>query len=168
MKPPRRTLRPGAGWPIGIVVVLAGFVVGNVAVMRIADQPAALAHDRDYYRRAVNFDAERAMAARNARRGWQVAVVAPAATAAGALHIRLSDAAGRPLEGATVRASAFHLAHADDVRATAGPAAPGADPGAYDARIALDRPGRWDVTLDVWREQEHLVVTRRLEVRRGP
>lgn len=159
------SLAPGTAWPIGVTTVLAAFVAANLAVMRVADQPAALAHDPDYYRRAVNFDAERAVAARGARLGWRVTLDAPPAGAACAVRATLADHAGAPLDSAVVRVSAFHLAHADDIRAAA--AAPTRDAGAYVAALALDRPGRWEVTVDVWRAREHLVVTRRLEVRPG-
>lgn len=163
-----RATATGAAWPIGIAATLAVFVLANLAVMRIADQPAALAHDRDYYRRAVNFDAERAVEARSARLGWRVALDAPPADAAGTLRATIADAAGRPLDGAVVRVSAFHLAHADDVRAAPASASAAANAaGAYEAPLALDRPGRWEVTVDVRHAREHLVVTRRLEVRAG-
>lgn len=155
----------GAAWPIGVTSVLVAFVIANLAIMRIADQPAALAHDPDYYRRAVNFDAERAVAARGARLGWQVALAVPSAGAAGTVRATLADHEGRPLDGAVVRVAAYHLAHADDVR-TATAAAVG-EAGGYVAPLALDRPGRWEITLDVWRAREHLVVTRRVEVRPG-
>ncbi len=150
----------GKAWPIGIVVALALFVAGNVAVIRVATAPDALAHDPEYYKHAVNFDAEMAVAARQARLGWQVAVTGRAATPTSPLTLTVTDSTGAPVTGATVRVRAFHYAHANTVvEATAAPAT-----GAYVAQVPITQPGRWQVYVSVRRGTQHLALDRRVEI----
>ena len=45
-------MKPGAGWPIGIAIVLAATVVGNLVMMRVAGDDPSMAIEPDYYRKA--------------------------------------------------------------------------------------------------------------------
>jgi hypothetical protein len=148
-------------WPIGIAATLLCFVAGNIAVMRVASSPDALAHDEEYYRHAVNWDAEQAVAARGARLGWTVdvrATIPPGSD--GRIVVHITDRAGQPVTGATVRLSGFHLAHANSI----GTAAATAVGSAYEATLPIRAPGRWQLDLEIWRQTDRLMLTRRLDV----
>lgn len=156
----------GTRWKAGVVGALV-FVVGlYVVLIRVAADPAALAYDERYYQHAINHDAEQAIAQRNARLGWQVALEASPldVPGPGTITARVTDAAGAPLTGATVRMTAFHLAHAHEistVRAAAGAAGAG-----YVAAVERLRPGLWEVEVEVYRGTDHLRTTTRLDVGR--
>lgn len=157
-------MNAGTRWQVGVVGALVG-VVGLYAVLiRVAADPAALAHDERYYQHAVNYDAEQAIAQRTARLGWRIALEATplAGPGPGAITARVTDATGAPVSGATVRVTAFHLAHADvitEARATA-------DRDAYVARIDPMRPGLWEVEVEVYRGTDHLRAAQRVDVGR--
>lgn len=153
----------GKHWPIGIVVALLLFVAGNAVVIRLAVAPDAVAHDPQYYQRAMNFDAEQAVRARQARLGWRVEAQAEASAPASRLRISVTDAQGAPVSGATVRVSAFHLAHANTIVE----ARAEARGDAYEASVPISTAGRWQVAIDVRRGVEHVQVDRRLEVPRA-
>lgn len=148
-------------WPIGIVVALLCFVAGNIAVMRVAASPDALAHDEQYYRHAVNWDAEQAVAARGARLGWTVDVRASIpATGDGRVVVHIADRSGAPVTGATVRVRGFHLAHANTI-ANGSAAAVGTN---YETTLPLRAPGLWQLELEIWRQTDRLMLTRRVDV----
>lgn len=154
----------GTRWKAGVVGSLAGVVGLYVVLIRIAADPAALAHDERYYQHAINHDAERAIAQRNARLGWRVALAATPVVAPGpgVFTATVTDAAGAPVTGATVRLTAFHLAHANVV--TTAQASPGA--GGYVAKVEALRPGLWEVEVEVYRGTDHLRTTGRVDVGR--
>lgn len=161
----------GTRWKAGVVGALV-FVVGlYVVLIRVAADPAALAYDERYYQHAINHDAEQAIAQRNARLGWQVALEASPldVPGPGTITARVTDAAGAPLTGATVRMTAFHLAHAHEVstvRATGGDASGGDATAGYVAAVERLRPGLWEVEVEVYRGTDHLRTTARLDVGR--
>lgn len=101
----------GRFW-IGAVL---GLLVANAAAMGILVAAAGADSSHhvvdDYYRKALAWDQE--MAAERASRelGWTGRL---AVDGDGAVELRLTDAAGAPITGATVRASGFHRAAAGD------------------------------------------------------
>jgi nitrogen fixation protein FixH len=155
----------GTRWKAGVIGSLTGVVALYVVLIRVAADPAALAHDERYYQHAINYDAEQAMSARAERLGWQVVVSAsPSASAApGRFVARVTDRAGTPLAGATVRMTAFHLAHANDVSSLHAVA----DGDSYAATVEGLRPGLWDVEVEVYRGTDHLRLTQRVDVPRA-
>lgn len=154
----------GTRWQIGVVGSLVGVVGLYVVLIRVAADPAALAHDERYYQHAINYDAEQAMSARSERLGWTIAVSASpsAAEVPGRFVARVTDRTGAPLGGATVRMTAFHLAHADDVSSLHAVA----DGDTYAATLPGMRPGLWDVDIEVYRGTDHLRITQRVDVPR--
>lgn len=157
-------MNAGTRWQVGVVGSLVGVVGLYVVLIRIAADPAALAHDERYYQHAINYDAEQAIAQRTSRLGWRVAVEAtPVATVGpGAFVARVTDASGAPVEGATVRMTAFHLAHADriaEARATA-------ERDTYVAKLEAMRPGLWEVEIEIYRGTDRVREIARVDVGR--
>ena len=107
-------------WPIGIVATLGLTVAANVVVFILAGRGDGAGVVPDYYRKAVAWDSTQAVAARSAALGWvaRADLAAPAASTGGCVTmvVGLTDAAGHPVKGATVRIEGFALAHSAATR----------------------------------------------------
>ncbi|CAN5862537.1 FixH family protein [soil metagenome] len=155
-------MKPGAGWPIGIVVILVVFVVGNLVMMRIANDDPAMAVEPDYYQKAVAFDSTMAVARRSAALGWsaQTTIVARDSAPGATVRVRLSDAAHQPVEGAVMTIDARFNARANDIitdtlveRA----------PGEYLASLAVTHAGQWEVRVTVTRGASRFTASTRAD-----
>jgi nitrogen fixation protein FixH len=136
-------------WPAGIVALLSTSAAGNIAFMVLANRDASFAVERDYYRKAVEWDRTMAQRAANAELGWQASArFEPAADGGARLVVRLRDRAGAPIDGATVEVEAFANARARDVHALVLHPLGG---GAYGARLAAPRSGVWEVRVAAMR-----------------
>jgi nitrogen fixation protein FixH len=155
-------MKPGAGWPIGVVVILAVFVVGNLVMMRVANDDPAMAVEPNYYQKAVAFDSTMAIERRSAALGWSaLTTIAARDSAPGAtVRVRLSDAAHQPVEGAVMTIDARFNARANDIitdtlveRA----------PGEYVAPLAVTHAGQWEVRVTATRGVNRFIVSTRAE-----
>ncbi len=154
-------MKPGMQWPIGIVTVLALTVAANVFVAVLANDDPSVSVERDYYQKAVRFDADQALRRRSERLGWHLTLDAAAVPGGGAtLTVRLADSTGAPVRGALMRFSARHVARGDDV--ITGTAREAGD--AYVAAMAMARRGLWDVDIEVMRGSDRFVTTQRLDL----
>jgi nitrogen fixation protein FixH len=156
-------------WPYLIGGALALHVAASLVVVYVATSNPSYAVEEDYYAKSMAWDATRAQARVNANLGWALAVSANPPSAPGAqpvLEVRLSDAAGAPVDGAVVAVEAFHNARSHDIiRAPL----EGAGNGLYRAALPMRRDGRWELRFTVDRgtdhftfsETRHLVVERR-------
>jgi nitrogen fixation protein FixH len=148
-------------WPVAITLVLAVFVGWNVWLIRVATRDPSFAVEEDYYQRALRWDDELAQRRRNDALGWRLlpslSVIAPDSGAM--LVVRLDDRA-RPVDGARVTVRALHIARSaeplDAVLQASGP-------GLYQTRLALRRPGIWELRFDVTRAGERFTAGQRLE-----
>ena len=106
-------MKPGSGWPIGIVAILATTIGVNIAVMRIAGNDPSFAVEPDYYRKAVAYDSTMAQAESNRALGWS-AVASIIGTEEGRpqLLVRLADSAGVSIDDAAVSVVAMYVARA--------------------------------------------------------
>ena len=159
-------MKPGMGWPIGIVAILVAFVVGNLALMRLAGSDPAMAIEPDYYKKAVAFDSTMAQEKRSALLGWTATTTITPDTGAGGMvvSVALVDAAHAPVKGASVAITARYNARANDVLSdTLHEAAPGQ----YRAPLAVTHAGQWEVRIDAVRGTEHFMESTRAEVPRA-
>ena len=148
-------------WPIGVAVVLALTVAGNVYVAIRANDDPSVHVERDYYQRAVRFDADQALRQRSERLGWHVNLDARRTTQTQAvLTAVLVDSTGASVTGATVRIAAHAVARGNDVfTATA------IDAGdRYIAELPVNRGGLWDVDVEAVRGTDRFVITQRLDL----
>jgi hypothetical protein len=144
-----------------LLIMLAG--LGLMAAIAVDDPGFAL--ERDYYQKAVSYDAEIAQRAENQRLGWSAELTATAATprTSSTLALMLRDAAG-PLAGARVRVEA--LRNASAARVLSG-ALTEAAPGQYQVSLPLYSGGLWEFRLVVEREGQRFTSVQRLDVRDG-
>jgi nitrogen fixation protein FixH len=148
MKPPR------SYWPIALAGLLGLSAAVNLIVVAIATRDPSFAVERDYYRKALAWDATMAQEERNLDLGWQVEAILRPPSAAGRaarLDVHLADAAGRPIHEARVTVEALHNARASDVL-TLPLEAQGA--GRYSTPLPSARRGLWELRVRVDRDPD--------------
>jgi nitrogen fixation protein FixH len=161
-------LRRDRIWPAIIVSVLLGNVTLGIVLMRVANSDPHFAIEPDYYRRAVGWDTTQAQARQNLALGWQLQ---PTLGAVGGgevpLTLLLTDAAGGPLDGASVSVEARAVAHANEVFVAN--LLPTGVAGAYTAGLPVARTGLWEIRVVAIRGDARLTAQLRLDARRdGP
>lgn len=156
-------MKPGMGWPIGIVTILSATIVANIVVMRIANNDAAFSIEPDYYKKAVAFDSTMATERRSNALGWSATSTIVASDSAGRpiLTVTMMDAERKPLQGATVNVTALANARANNILSAA---LQETAPGRYQARLSAQFAGLWEVRIDAQRGTEHFVASTRTDV----
>jgi nitrogen fixation protein FixH len=146
-------------WPYVIAGALALHVAASLIFVYVATSNPSYAVEEDYYAKSVAWDATRAQARVNADLGWALAVAANPPSAPGeqpVLEVRLSDAAGAPVDGAAVAVEAFHNVRSHDIiRAPL----EGAGNGLYRAALPMRRDGRWELRFTVDRGTDHFTFS---------
>ena len=145
-------------WPLGIVAMLAANAAAQGILYYKATHDPGFAIEKDYYRRALAYDAHAAEERASAALGWSAAVDVDARSIA----LRLAGRDGRPIDGATVHVEAFANARAADVQRLAC-ASLGA--GRYEARVDCARPGEWIVRIEVEKDGQRFLDEVRRDVR---
>jgi nitrogen fixation protein FixH len=155
-------MKRGLGWPIGVAVILALTVGANIWVAVLAGDDPSFSIETDYYRKAVGWDSTMAQMRENARLAWHVEpTFDPFTTRNGAtLHLRLSDAGGTPINGATVRVAALYNARAGQILEGTMVAD---TPATYALHLPVGYPGQWEVRFDIHRGKERYTSTTRIE-----
>jgi nitrogen fixation protein FixH len=144
-------------WPLALAGVLGVTVVANGLMLWAASGPGSAVIERDYYRRAVGWDSTMAIARSSAALGWRVEADLLGSAAGGAvLRVALADRDGHPLPDARVLVTAIHNLEA--ARPTVIEAQSGPD-GVATTRLPLDRPGLWELRLDVRRRGDRFQTT---------
>lgn len=159
-------MKPGMGWPIGIVVILGATIAANLVVMRIANSDASFAIEPDYYKKAVAFDSTMATERRSLSLGWSATSAIVAGDSAGRpmLTVTIRDAQQLPVRGAAVNITALANARANDILTAA---LQETAPGQYQSRLSARFAGQWEVRVDAVRGTEHFVTSTRTEVARA-
>ncbi len=154
-------MKNGMQWPIGVAAVLVLTVAANIYVMVRANDDPSVAIAKDYYQRAVRFDADQALRQRSERLGWRVSLVAARTSSSEAtVSAVLVDSTGAPIRGAIVRIAAHAVARSNDVfNATAAPAGD-----RYLAVLPVTRGGLWDMHVEAVRGSERFVAMQRLDL----
>jgi nitrogen fixation protein FixH len=139
----------GAKW----ILIIVGLLVGNVAAMVIlmlAASTSSAGVIPNYYDKAAHYDDAIDQANANRALGWHVAVSLDGT----AVGVRVTDANGASLDGASVRVSGYpraHAAHGIDVALVARSA------GTYEAKLASRALGWHDLVVEVTRGGERFV-----------
>ncbi|MEO7360161.1 MAG: FixH family protein, partial [Gemmatimonadaceae bacterium] len=161
-------MKPGMAWPIGITAILATSVIGNLIMMRVANNDPSFAIEDNYYQRAVDFDTTMQQQRRSDALGWTATVAIDGVRGgAGLLRVQLSDSSALPITADSVIAVAFFNARANERARLILTHEPIDSPGAYQHAIAVAHPGQWEVQIGAWRGHEHFVLSTRVEVKGG-
>lgn len=156
-------MKPGIGWPVGIVAVLGATIVANLWVMRVANSDPSFAIEPDYYQKAVAFDSTIATERRSLALGWTATTSIAATDTAGRpmLTVTIVDAQRQPVQGATVSVVALANARANDIRTAT---LHEVSPGRYQSTLAASFAGQWEVRVDAVRGAEHFVASTRTDM----
>jgi len=154
-------MKAGMGWPIGMAVILGVTVVGNLVMMRIANNDPAFSVEPDYYKKAVFYDSTMAQTHRNLDLGWGVHAFVDSIVQGKPTRLRvvLRDEQARPLLGAAVEATVLFNARANDLT-TATLTDEGA--GVYTASFPIETPGEWEVRVNAKRDTSHFTSSTRV------
>lgn len=158
-------MKPGMAWPIGITAILATSVVGNLIMMRVANDDPSFAIETDYYQRAVDFDTTMHQQSRSDALGWTAsATIGEVSNGKGVLRVQLRGKNAEPVAADSVLAVAFFNGRANDREHLTLVRAPSDTSGIYLHDVAVAHAGQWVVMIDAWRGTEHFVETARVEV----
>jgi len=132
---------PRKAWVIAIVAMLGVNVVAMVILAAVANDGGTQVIPA-YYDKAAHYDDEIDRARISRALGWHASVV----MSGGVIEVVVSDAAGQAIDGATVRVTGYHRAHAADPLDLVLAAAGG---GRYrgELRERLGWPGWHDLTV---------------------
>lgn len=152
-------------WPLMIVALLAGHVLAVLVMVYVATRDRSFAVEPDYYQKALHWDDIAAQQRENARLGWTVAIAVGSSTSPlgqRTVSCRLSDRAGKPLEGAIIDVIAFAHVRADE-RLAGVMESQGS--GVYETTLRLRRKGLWEFRLVVRRGSEMLTYSEQRPVK---
>ena len=154
-------------WPWGIGIGLGVVVAVNALMIHIALSHPSAPASRDHYGESLRWNEVQAERGRSQALGWRVAVEPCAALGAEGctLVLRVHDGAGAPvaaLHGTVVaqRADDPALDREAEVVATA-------EPGAYEGRLSLARPGLYTLSIRLEGGAAPWVAERRVLVPAG-
>lgn len=151
-------------WPglvIGLIVMQAA-LAGTLLVCATNDPSFAV--EPNYYRRALNWDAEAAQRRASDALGWTLSLeVAPTANVVGEREVRfrLHDRAGAPVNDAHLDVVAFHHARGSE-RIGLMPTEKGA--GEYACAAPLRKAGAWEFRVRALRGVDQFIATELVEV----
>jgi nitrogen fixation protein FixH len=137
----RKPLIPGKAWPFVIVGMLAmNVVVCGITVAYALSSPYQV--EPDYYEKAVAWDEHKSEFPDPATHGWSVSTTA----ADGVIGVRVTDDQGRPAQVSVTAGECYHRARSN-VRSVL--AFTPAGDGRFLAAADLDRPGVWELRLEI-------------------
>jgi nitrogen fixation protein FixH len=154
----RRTL-----WPFVPPAMLIVMVGGLLALAHVAADDPGFSVEKDYYKKAIAWDAQREQERQNARLGWKLDVETRRDPNGGvALEAALVDRNGARVERAKIDVEAFHNARAADVllaRLDEGGAG-------YRAALPMRRAGVWELRFTATRGSDKFTRIVRTEIPR--
>ena len=162
---PARTFWP---WPGVIFLLLGGQMVVITLAVVLATRDPSFAIEPDYYQKSLHWDERAAQIRANRALGWHVSLeVASQDTPAGRRPVTaiVTDAAGRPLDGAGVECIVFHHARGQD-RMQAPFRPEGA--GRYSADLLLRKAGIWEFRLAIRRGTDLFTTIEQQEIAGRP
>lgn len=108
--------RSSSRWWLLPVGLLASLVGGELWMVYTAVHDPGFAVEKDYYKKALQWDATEEQTAQNEKLGWRLALdTAPAPDRRVNVRVALRDNAGRPLRGANVKVDTFFNARAGQI-----------------------------------------------------
>lgn len=155
-------MKRGMQWPIGVAMILAVTVIGDVWIAVIASRDEAFAVEPDYYRKAVNFDEEMALRDASLKLGWIVDPTLALGTpdSVGSISAIVRDSSGVLVTGARVELVAMHNARASRQLEVTLAEDSG---GRYRAPLDAQRPGEWELRFLVSRGADRFAVRTRVD-----
>jgi len=155
----------GKLWAFVPVALLVATVTGWGLMISLALDDPGFGVEPDYYDKAVNFDAGRALEQESRRLGWSLSLeLGSPRQGKTDVAIRLADRTGAPLRGATVTAIAFANARSSQIHELV--LSPRGQ-GRYTASLPSSRTGLWEFRFRVDRGSNRYLEVVRADVGKG-
>lgn len=151
--------RKGFAWAFAPVALLGAMFVGWGVMIALALDDPAFGVEPDYYEKAVHFDEQRAQAREGRRLGWSLEVTPHTEREGVLIQVTLHDKELRPIDGATLRATAFHNARSSQLRTLE---FRGEGRGRYTHRFVPQRAGLWEFRFEALKGPQRLLQVERL------
>ncbi|MBZ0271695.1 FixH family protein [bacterium] len=153
--------KAGWYWPFLVAGFLTLTVIANVVTILIAGSDPSHAVEKDYYQKALAWDDHMKQERRNIELGW-VAHIGVAATKGSEVpvSVRLTDANGAAIGGATITADAFFNALASVVF----PLSFDEHDGVYESALPRARPGLWEFRVKATRGEDTFTSRLRIDL----
>lgn len=158
-------------WPLYIAGILGLSIVAEGVLVWFATRPDAPRPQADFYDRALQWDADRAVLAASRQLGWRVTYEVPAgaeyvAGMAQPVDVRVTDRGGQPVRGLTGNLIAVRPADTRLSNEGALTELP-QEPGRYRALVRLPADGLWELSVDTRLGAQRFIHQQRLDVRHG-
>jgi len=152
-------MKPGTLWPYIIAGALGIHVIASLVVVFIATSDPSYAVEEDYYQKAMAWNDKRAQDRTNDTLGWDLEFAVEPRASSGdepILEVRIRDAQGEPLTGASVSVEAFHNNRSGDIIRMQ---LRSVEDGIYRLQAPMERNGRWELRFTVDRDGDHFTFT---------
>jgi nitrogen fixation protein FixH len=156
---PRGFFARGLHWPVIVVLILGGSVSMHLVILAKATGDPSFVIEKDYYEQATRWDATQEERRASEALGWKVDARARAVGPDLEVEIAVTDAAGRPIEGADVWVKGFAIARS----AAVAHATLDFDDTRYRGRLDHGRPGLWDLDVEVRLHDQRFLTKKRVE-----
>lgn len=144
-----------------VPVVLLGTLTGGLGIVAyVTTRDPSFAIERDYYKKAVNYDQVRDQDETNQKLGWRLAVDAKSAGSRIQLAAKIDDADGKPVKDAEIQVEAFPIARSANVTTTR--FASGT------AELPLVTTGLWELRFTVDAHDKRFTQTIRRDIGAAP
>ena len=152
-------------WAFVPAALLTAMVGGLLTMAIIAEDDPGFALERDYYEKAVNYDAEIAQRAENARLGFRLSAAITGDHHSQKTQTLVANVAGpsAPVTGARVSVQAIRNASASRVF-EAELTESASSPGEYRGELPLERGGLWEFRFTVTQGDARYTESLRLDV----
>jgi nitrogen fixation protein FixH len=151
----------GRLWALFPVLLLSATAVAMIVVVSLALDDKGFSVERDYYKKAVAFDAELQQRTHNDELGWQLSVEPSVGQDGAVIRASLADREHRPILGASLTGEAFSVARSQRFEPLAFTET---QVGTYEARLAHGRPGIWELRLNATQGSERFTKVIRTEL----
>jgi nitrogen fixation protein FixH len=142
--------------------LLVSLLGTQLAVLSSVLDDPTFSTEPDYYRKALDWDTQQALARDSQALGWTARASSDAAPgAARAVSVSITDGQGAAVSGAALRALAFPNVRAGQARQLTFREA---SPGVYRAELGAARPGIWELRCSGTRGQQRFESTLRFEL----
>jgi nitrogen fixation protein FixH len=144
-----------------VPAVLLTLMVGGLVLMAViaADDPS-FAIEKNYYQKAIAWDAHRLQESENNRLGWKLEASIVDVESGVELALRLEDRDGQPIRGARLELEAFHNARAAEVLSVSF----NEQEIGYRARLPIRRSGLWELRFVAVRGADRFTLVERREI----
>jgi hypothetical protein len=161
---PQRESRRARFWKLFPFGLLGTMLLGWGYMVSVALDDPSFSVEKEYYAKAVDWDAHQAQLARNRELGWQIHARLDPEGHDMRLAVTVVDRRGAQVRGARVAVEAFPVARGTDLIEASLVAR---HDGSYSALLPMRRPGIWEFRYSVERSGEVFTSVQREELVRG-